>query len=110
MKKSEINFVVEVDKDNVPEAISWKATDGPSDQLQKTNAIAISVWDNTQFNTLRIDLWTKDMTVYDMKRFYLETLDGMAEGILNATGDEFMAKELRNVCSKLAHHVDETSK
>lgn len=110
MKKSEINFVVEVDKDNIPENISWVATDGPSAKLQKTNAIAISVWDNTQFNTLRIDLWSKDMTVYDMKRFYLETLDGMAEGILNATGDEYMAKELRAVCSKLVRHVDETSK
>ena len=50
------------------------------------------------------------MEVHEMKRFYIETLDGMAEGIQNATGDDFMAKEIRNVCSKLAKHVEETSK
>jgi len=110
MKKSEIKFVVEVDDNNVPEKILWHATDGPSDKLQETKSISISLWDHTQFNTMRIDLWSKDMTVYDMKRFYIETLDGMAEGVLSATGDEKMAKELREVCSRLAKHVDETSK
>ena len=109
MKKSEIKFVVEVDQDNVPEKIFWHATDGPSDKLQETKSISISLWDHTQLNTMRIDLWAKDMTVYDMKRFYIETLDGMADGVLNATGDATMASELRAVCAKLAKHVDETS-
>ena len=110
MKNSEIKFTVEVDKDNIPEKILWYATDGPSDEPQETKSISISLWDHTQLNTMRIDLWAKDMTVYDMKRFYIETLDGMAEGVFNATGDELMAKEIRNVCSKLAKHVEETSR
>ncbi len=110
MKKSEINFIVETDTNNVPEKILWKATDGPSQDFQETKSISISIWDHTQFNTMRMDLWAKDMTVYDMKRFCVEMLDGMAEGIQNSTGDDFMAKELRAVCSKLARHVDETSK
>lgn len=110
MKQSEINFKIETDKNNVPEKIFWKATDGPSADFIETKSISISIWDHEQFNTMRMDLWSKDMTVYDMKRFCVEMLDGMAEGIQNATGDDFMAKELRTLCSKLAHHVDETSK
>ena len=110
MKNSEINFKIETDNNNVPEKIYWKATDGPSQDFMETKSISISIWDHTQFNTMRMDLWAKDMTVYDMKRFCVEMLDGMAEGLMNATGDEFMAKEIRNVCSKLARHVDETSR
>ncbi|HSZ25363.1 MAG TPA: hypothetical protein VK766_06590, partial [Cytophagaceae bacterium] len=82
----------------------------PSDQYMETKAISLSVWDPVQFNTMRMDLWTKDMTVYDMKRFCVEMLDGLAVGIQNATGDELMAKEIQGVCSKLAKHVEETSK
>ncbi len=110
MKNSEINFKIEVDENNVPEKIFWKATDGPSDNFLETKSISISIWDHTQFNTMRMDLWAKDMTVYDMKRFCIEMLDGMAAGIQTATGDEVMAREIMAVCSKLARHVDETSK
>ncbi len=110
MKNSEINFKIEVDEKNIPENIVWFATDGPSTTFQETKAISISVWDQTQFNTMRMDLWAKDMTTYDMKRFYIETLDGIASTILTATGDEFMSKEIQAVCSKLAHHVENTSK
>jgi gliding motility-associated protein GldC len=110
MKKSEIKFQIELDQNNIPDKILWQATDGPSNSLQETKSIAISLWDPKELNTMRIDLWTKDMTVYDMKRFYIEILDGMADGIANATGDEVMAKELRSVCSRLAKHVEETSK
>ena len=110
MKNSEINFKIEVDEKNIPEKIYWHATDGPSDKFEEVKSLSVAIWDHTQFNTMRIDLWTKDMTVYDMKRFYIETLDGMATGILNATGDDFMAKEIQNLCSKLAKHVEETSK
>ncbi len=110
MKNSEINFKIETDNNNIPEKISWKATDGPSEAYMETKSISVSIWDPVQNNTMRIDLWTKDMAVYDMKRFCVEMLDGMADGIQNATGDEFMAKEIRAVCSKLARHVDETSK
>jgi gliding motility-associated protein GldC len=110
MKNSEINFKIELDDKTVPEKLFWHATDGPSDKFEETKAISISVWDHTQFNTMRMDLWAKDMTVYDMKRFYIETLDGIATTIQTATGDDHMAQEIQNLCTKLAHHVDETSK
>jgi len=106
MKKSEIKFIVELDEKNIPEKILWEATDGPSDRLQETNAIAISLWDHVQINTMRIDLWTKEMPVLEMKRFMIETLGGMSETLLGATGDKVMSDEMKALCKKLTEHVE----
>ena len=105
MKKSEINFTIELDKENVPEKILWQATDNVSDQPEETKSLAISLWDHKQKNTLRIDLWSKDMPVHEMKRFYVDTIGGMAQSILNATGDEFISQEMNALCEKLVEHL-----
>ncbi|MCU0430314.1 MAG: gliding motility protein GldC [Cytophagaceae bacterium] len=110
MKRSSIQFQVSLDAQNIPEKIEWKATDGPSDALEEIKAVSISLWDPKQENTLRLDLWTKEMNVFDMKRFTVETLDGLAECVSNATGDEVMASEIRDLCKRLAKHVETTTK
>ncbi len=105
MKKSNIAFTVELDSNNVPERILWDATDKPEEGLSETKSISLALWDHTQRNTLRIDLWAKDMPVDDMKRFYIDCIGGLSQSVLNATGDEFMANEMRALCDKLARHV-----
>jgi gliding motility-associated protein GldC len=105
MKKSNINFTVELDAQNVPDKIFWEATDKPDPELSETKAICIALWDHLQKNTLRIDLWAKDMPVDDMKRFYIDCLGGLGQSILSATGDEFMANETQALCEKLVNHV-----
>jgi gliding motility-associated protein GldC len=105
MKNSSIQFNIRLDNDNVPEKIEWDANDKPDGGLTETKSISISVWDHTQSNTLRIDLWTKDMPVEDMKRFYIESIGGMAQSVLRATGDEFMAREMDALCDKLVEYV-----
>jgi gliding motility-associated protein GldC len=105
MKKSEINFKVELDENNVPEKIQWDATDKPELGFSDSKSISISLWDHQQKNTLRIDLWTKDMPVNEMKRFYIDCLGGLSQSILTSTNDEFMADEINKLCEKLAHHV-----
>jgi len=102
MKKSEINFKIELDQNNVPEKIQWSATDKPEDGFSDSKSISISLWDHVQKNTLRIDLWTKDMPVDEMKRFYIDCLGGIGQSILTSTGDEAMANEINNLCEKLA--------
>lgn len=109
MKKSNIAFTVELDSNNVPERIWWDATDKPEDGLSETKSISLALWDHTQRNTLRIDLWAKDMPVDDMKRFYIDCIGGLSQSVLNATGDEFMANEMRALCDKLARHVQQQS-
>lgn len=111
MKKSEINITVTLDKANVPEKISWDATDtqdnsqvgnGPS----QSKAMSLSFWDDQQKNTLRIDLWTKEMPVNEMKRFCIDAIGGLAQTTLNATGDAFMAQEMNELCDRLVQHVE----
>ena len=50
------------------------------------------------------------MTVDEMKRFYVDSIGGMAESIKNATGDEFMSQEMHALCRKLVKHIEEERK
>ena len=110
MKKSTINFSIELDNQNVPEKIMWDATEKPDPGLSETKAISIALWDQTQKNTLRIDLWTKDMPIEEMKRFHIDCIGGMAQSVLSATGDEFMANEINALCERMVKHVQSENK
>ena len=108
MKKSTIQFTIQLDSNNVPEKIEWDATDKPESGLSETKAITISLWDHQQKNTMRIDLWAKDMPVEDMKRFYIDCVGGLSQSVLSATGDEFMANEMTVLCDRLARYLKES--
>jgi gliding motility-associated protein GldC len=105
MKKSNINFTIQLDNDNVPDKIFWDATDKPDPELTETKSISIALWDHTQKNTLRIDLWAKDMPVEEMKKFYIDCIGGLAQSMLTSTGDEVMANETNALCQRLVEHV-----
>jgi len=105
MKKSNINFSVELDENNIPEKIQWDATDKGSPGMDETKAISLSLWDPAQKNTMRIDLWTKEMPVEEMKRFHVDCLGGLAQNILNSTGDEFMATQTSALAEKLVEYL-----
>ena len=63
---SEIKFNIQLDENRVPEKLQWSAQDGGVD-TEDTKAIMLSIWDNKAQETMRIDLWTKDMPVDEMK-------------------------------------------
>ena len=92
MKKSEIRFSIALDDNKVPEAISWSATDAGPD-IHFAKAINIALWDREQAGTMKIDLWTKDMPVDEMKRFVVDNIGSMAENIVTATDDKEMAQQ-----------------
>lgn len=105
MKNSTIQFTVELDQNNIPERILWDATDRPTDTPSETKSVSISLWDSLQKNTMRIDLWTKDMPVDEMKRFYVECLGGIAQSALSATGDERFSSEINALCDRLVELI-----
>ena len=105
MRKSEIKFTIELDKDNIPDKIMWDADEKDQPGPSETKSISLSLWDQENKNTMRIDLWSKDMPVDEMKRFYIDCLGGLAQSILNSTGDEYMSQEISTVCDKLVKHV-----
>lgn len=103
-KKSTIHFEIELDEQNIPEKITWTASDGKTNQ-EETKAMSVSLWDEKQMNAMRIDLWTKELSVDEMKIFYVNSLAGYAQMILNSTGDEFMAKRTNEFCDELADYI-----
>jgi gliding motility-associated protein GldC len=110
MKRSEIKFTIELDAQKMPEHIYWEATDNPNEGLEQTQAISLAVWDSFHKGTLKIDLWTKDMEVFDMKRFCIETISGLSDTLRNATGDERMAQHIEATCKQLSQWLDEEMK
>ncbi|MBB6328328.1 gliding motility-associated protein GldC [Algoriphagus iocasae] len=107
MKKSDIKFQIELDEKSLPKAITWDASDKEGEGLESTKSISLNIWDNLNQSTLRIDLWTEDMSVVEMKRFYIDILGGMGQTILNSTGDEYMSEEIKDLCDRLVRHVNE---
>jgi len=102
-KTSEITFTVHLDENSVPERIDWKADD--TGDAGECDATLLSVWDKKEKNTLRIDLWTKDMMVEDMKLFTYQTLVTMADTFARATDEEALANELREFAQQMAEKM-----
>lgn len=105
MKESNLNFRVELDENNIPEKIDWKASDKPKEIPDETKALFVSVWDDKSSTALRMDLWTKEMSIDEMKMFYINTLGGMAQTILNSTNDEFLANETNQLVEKFVEYL-----
>ncbi len=81
---SEIKLNVGLDENKIPETIHWTAEDGGITN-EVTKAAMLSVWDPKSKESLRIDLWTKDMPVADMKIFFHQTLSAMADTFQRAS-------------------------
>ena len=104
-KTSEINLNVELDVNNVPEKITWKASDA-SDEVKKAKAFLLSVWDENEKNTLRMDLWTKEMSVEEMNKFFFQTYITMADTFERATNDDKMGATMRDFCDYFAEKLE----
>lgn len=104
MKKSTISIEVELDENNVPEAIQWEAPE--LGKKAECKAMILSVWDKEEANTMRIDLWTKDMQVDEMKFFVHQTLLTLSDSFEKATGDTRMSATMRDFCDYYAEKMD----
>lgn len=102
---SEIKFLVELDENRVPEKLTWSAQDGGVD-LEEAKAIMLNIWDSNAKEALRIDLWTKDMPVDEMKMFFHQTLVAMTDTFQRATGDEKMADTMKDFCDYFAEKLE----
>ncbi|MEQ1741183.1 MAG: gliding motility protein GldC [Candidatus Nitrotoga sp.] len=104
MKKSEIKFTITLDDKKVPEKIEWSATE--IQEQTATNAIMIALWDAREKNTLRIDLWTKNMMKEEMKKFYHQSLLFMADNFERATGDVEASQAMRNFAQSMGEKMN----
>ena len=103
MKTSDIRLTVHLDDNHVPERIDWVAEDTATKSSSK--AVLLSLWDAEEKNTLRIDLWTKEMTVEEMKAFFHQNILTLADTFQRATGEEKMASQMRDFGAYFAEHM-----
>jgi len=86
MKQTEIKFKVSLDDNNLPTNIEWNAPD--AGQASNCKSMMVALWDEKENNTMRIDLWTKDMSIDEMKKFYIQNILTLTDTYLKATADE----------------------
>ncbi|MBY8963740.1 gliding motility protein GldC [Flavobacterium sp. D11R37] len=102
---SEINLTIELDENRVPEKLYWSAPDGGVNN-EESKAVMLSVWDYKNQESMRIDLWTKDMPVDEMKTFFHQTLVSMADTFERATGDKKMTDTMKDFCDYFAEKLE----
>ncbi len=102
---SKIELTVELDENRIPEKLKWTAQDGGVDN-QEAKAIMLSVWDAKTQETLRIDLWTKEMPVDEMKVFFHQTLVAMSNTFNRATQDDKMTATMKDFCDYFAEKLE----
>ena len=106
MKKAEIKLTIELDDNNIPESILWESSDSENKEALPVKSMMLALWDHSYKNSLRIDLWTKDMPVDEMKRFFYETLQTMGDSFLRATGETNIVEDLRDYCAHFAEKME----
>jgi gliding motility-associated protein GldC len=87
--------------------MKWSAQDG---QIHDNTASAflLSIWDPKEKNTMKIDLWTKDMMVDEMADFYFQAMMTMADTFQRATNQPELSAEMKTFARGFLKKFKET--
>ena len=105
MMKQTLKFEIELDENNLPLNIEMYASGKAADE-NNIKALMISAWAAKTKETLRIDLWTKDMPVNEMFIMYHQTMMAMADTLDRSTGHDKLAGALRDYCEFFAEETE----
>lgn len=104
-KTSSIKINVGLNENMIPMRMMWSADDAEVEN-KETSAMILSLWDPKDKNTMRMDLWVKEMTVDEMKQFFHQTLITMADTFEKATGETKIVEDLRDYCYHFADKMN----
>jgi len=104
MSESKLTFDLELDENNVPKNIVMNSTDKQAVNIN-LKSLMIAGWDAKTKETLRVDLWTKDMMVNEMFIMYHQTLMSMANTLEKSTGHDKLAGALKDYCEFFAEQT-----
>lgn len=104
-KQSDISIKIGLNANNLPLEMHWTAKDGGMENTP-AKALLLSLWSPEENNTMKIDLWTKDMSVEEMKQFFHQTLLTMADTFERATGETLICEDLRDYCYHFAEKME----
>jgi len=104
VKKTQVKIDVGLDENNIPEEMQWTALDGGVLDME-TKAMLLSFWDAEKQETLKMDLWVKDMPMDQMQLFFHQTLMSLSDTYYRATQDEKMTASMKDFCDFFAEKL-----
>ena len=105
VKSSDITLRVGLNAEQVPIKIEWGSSDRNNGELEECKAMAIALFDKAHRDTLRIDLWTKDMMVDDMQIFFHQMMLSMSDTYARATGDSKISNDMKEFALEMGHKM-----
>ena len=90
---SKITIDVTLNNNNLPEKIVWKSEKDNTERECK--AFLLSLFEKQTLDTLKIDLWTNEMLVMEMDRFFFQTLRALADTYHKATHNTELANDMQ---------------
>ncbi|MGL4611122.1 MAG: gliding motility protein GldC [Trueperaceae bacterium] len=109
MTKADIHISVERDTTDITNIV-WQAKEAPEPGLQNAKAMILALWDAESRNSLRIDLWTKDMTIDDMNDFFFQTFLSMADTYSRATNNKDIMADIKIFAREFAEKASRAAK
>ena len=103
-KKAPIVINVSLDENKIPENITWSAPDGGVSN-KDAKAMLLTFWDSKSKESLRMDLWVKDMPLDEMNQFFYQSLVSMTNTYHRATQDEKMTATMNDFCDYFAEKM-----
>jgi len=99
-----IKITVSTDENHVPTDIVWNAEGG--DIKERTaKAMALAMWDEKDGSAMNMDLWTKSMSVEEMRHFIVQTMMTLADSFERSTSDKAHAEAIRGFTRELAKRI-----
>lgn len=95
-KSTEVLLKVNLDTENIAEAIFWKSTNNPDQDWIKAKAFLLSIFEEESKDTLKLDIWCKDFQMHEMDRFMYQTLKALCETYAKATNNNELANQYMN--------------
>ncbi|PCJ82648.1 MAG: gliding motility protein GldC [Bacteroidetes bacterium] len=99
-----IKITVSTDENHVPTDIKWSADSGNIED-RAAKAMALAMWDEKDGSAMNMDLWTKSMSVEEMRHFTCQTMMTLADSFERSTSDKAHAEAIRGFTRELAKRI-----
>ena len=104
---SEIKIEIGLNEEQMPVKIAWQSDSNPNGtEPQECKGMLLALFDREHRETLKIDLWTKDMQVIEMDRFFFQTLRAMADTYYKATQNGKLANDMQRFVQYFGEQVE----
>ena len=93
-KRSTITVNVGLNEEKMPVELLWNASDKPG-PAEACKGMLLALFNEQSKETMKIDLWTKEMQVVEMDRMYYQTLRALADTYYRATNNKELANQMQ---------------